>query len=293
MRALLKVTVFLALILGATYGYLFWNNNRPAPYPDRTELNRALEKSVDWLENNRTAVLKDTNPMLWRMLQQASELSGDARLVSLYGEYEELYLKRSPNSYWRPLFYPGSWVPVRFEDIASLPYYNWHFIYAITCDTELAQVPKISAQNDPAFCDAHPLRPACVTHQLMGIRLLQRSECGDPDQLEQTVAQLQRRIHQQLTWDPRVVDVYLQRVLMLTESGDRESVKPIWLQRLIDAQQEDGGWSPFEPLIPIGSGRHLGFSSRGFSLGKPRSTLHATAQGVLLLTILTSDSNTL
>jgi hypothetical protein len=88
---------------------------------------------------------------------------------------------------------------VKFEDIASFPYYNWHFIYAITCDRDLEQIPEITAQNEAGFCDRYPLRPACVTHQLMGIRLLQDRECGTAEVLADIVEQLQQRIHRQLT----------------------------------------------------------------------------------------------
>ena len=95
-----------------------------------------------------------------------------------------------------------------------------------------------------------------MTHQLVEIRLLQRSECGDPAQLDDTVLQLQQRITRQLLLDPRVVDAYMQRVLMLVESGAGALAKPIWIWKLVDAQQPDGGWSTFEPLLPLG-GRPL------------------------------------
>jgi hypothetical protein len=83
-----------------------------------------------------------------------------------------------------------------------------------------------------------------------------------------------------------VVDVYLQRVLMLAESGDARSIKPIWLQNVIEAQRPDGGWSGVDPLLPLGAGRYLGFDGRGFTLRRPVSDFHATAQGVLLFSIL-------
>jgi len=159
-------------------------------------------------------------------------------------------------------------------------------MYAITCDRELQQVPGIAAQNQPGFCDEHPLRPACVTHQLMGVRLLQDRGCGNPDELQDTLQQLQQRIHRQLTWDPRVVDVYLQRVLMLAESGAVGTIKPIWVQNIIEAQQPDGGWGGFDPWIPVGGGYYLGFGGRGFSPGQPQSDFHATTQNVLLFSIL-------
>ena len=188
------VVSFTVFLLALGYIYSVWKNNRPVAAPEQALLQATLENGVQWLEQNRDAILADTNPMLWRMIQQAAEVSGDPRLQNLFAAYDQRYLEKSRNNRWRPLFYPDSWVAVRFEDIASFPYYNKHFIYAFLCDKELGQVPEIAIQNDPGFCDRHPLRPACVTHQLMGVRLLQRSECGDPAQLDDTVQQLQRRI---------------------------------------------------------------------------------------------------
>jgi len=287
MRKLFRVTGFIIILLLLAYAYETWENNKSVEIPDQVQIQATLEKSIVWLEQNREKVLVDTNPALWNMVQRAAEVANDQRLKSLFAAYELRYLKDRRNI-WRPMFYPGTWVPVRFEDIANLPYYNLHFIYAILCDRELGDVSEIAAQNAPAFCDKHPLRPACATHQLMGIRFLQRSECGDAEQLDDTVHQLQQRIRKQLILDPRVVDVYMQRVLMLVESGASEMVKPVWIKSLVDAQRADGGWGPFEPLVPLMGGRYFSYGPKVFSIKQPRSTFHTTAQGVLLFSLLSS-----
>lgn len=286
MRFLLRGVLAVIALLALSAGYLIWNNNRSVTPPSQDQLNTTLEDGIRWLANHRQKILNDSNPMLWLMVQQAGDVSGDIRLKSLFADYKQRYLDKHPNNIWRPLFYPKSWVPVRFEEIANLPYYNWFFIYAYTCDRDLAKVPEIAAQNDPAFCNKHLIRPACVTHQMMGLLLLKRSQCGDQLQLDSSIETLQQRIRTQLTRDPRVVDVYMQRVLMLVESGAGDTVKPVWLQQLTDAQQPDGGWNAFMPLIPMGGGRSIG-TSRLLSIGAPRSNFHMTAQGVLLFALLT------
>ncbi len=286
MHFLLRGVTTVFTILALAMAYLIWNNNRTVSPTGKDQLNGSLENGIQWLKTHEQSILDTQNPMLWHLVQQAGDISGDPRLTSLFSDYEKRYLDNNPNNIWRPLFKPGTWVPIRFEDIASFPYYNWHFIYASTCDSDLEKVPEIAAQNTPSFCDRYPLRPACATHQMMGLLLLKRSHCGDPAQLENTIDALQQRIYRQLTWDPRVVDVYMQRVLMLVESGAGTKVKPVWLKHLLDAQQPDGGWSPFMPLVPVGGGRAIG-TSRLISIGKPESDFHMTAQGVLLLTLLT------
>ncbi len=286
MRVLLWGILAIAALLATSGGYSIWHNNRSVTPPDQEQMSTTLENSIRWLTDHRQKILDDHNSILWHMVQRAGDITGDARLKELFADYTRRYLENRPNNIWRPLFYPKSWVPVRFEDIAALPYYNLHFIYALTCDRDLAQIPEIAAQNDPAFCDGHPLRPACATHQMMGLLLLKRSQCGDQVVLENSIQTLQQRIHNQLTWDPRVVDVYLQRVLMLVESGAADTVKPVWLKQLADAQQPDGGWSPFMPVVPIGGGRSIGIN-RLPGIGSPRSSFHMTAQGVLLFALLT------
>ena len=284
---LLSVILFSLLAL---YGVLIWNNNRDVAPVGKAEIRRSLNAGIDWLQAHRQTILKDANPVLWRMLQESARVSRDARLQSLFKAYEAIYLERRRLGMWRPLFYDNAWSPPRYEEIRNFPYYNKHFLYALNCDRDLEQYPEISEQNDPDFCDRHLLRPACVTHQLMGIRMLQRKKCGDPKKLQQTVAVLQDRIVRQLFYDPRVVDVYLQRVLMLIESGAASRVKPVWLRRVIEAQSEAGGWSNFQPLLPLFGQQSLGFTQRGVGIRKRRDTFHATVQGVLTMSLL-SESN--
>ena len=288
MRVVLRVICGGIALLVISGSYFVWHNNRSVAPPTHRQLGVTLENGIQWLTSHRQNILRISNPMLWRMVQRAGTITNDPRLKMLFTDYAKRYLDMQPNNIWRPLFYPNSWLPIRFDDIADLPYYNLHFIYAYTCDPDLAKIPKIAAQNDPSFCDQHPLRPACVTHQMMGLLLLKRSQCGNQVVLGENIKALQQRIHTQLTWDPRVVDVYMQRVLMLVESGASDAVKPVWLQALIAAQQKDGGWSPFMPLIPVGGDRSIGVD-RLPGIRSPRSSFHTTAQGVLLFALLTQS----
>ena len=276
----------LVLLMLASYAGLLWHNNRSVAPASKAEIQQSLESGISWLFERKEKILKDANPMLWWMVQQSAVISSDARLQELFASYETTYLKNRGNNIWRPLFYKNAWSPIRYESIRDFPYYNKHFFYALNCDRDLEQYPEISAQNDAGFCNSHPLRPACVTHQLMGIRILQRKNCGDPAKLKNTVSILQNKIINQLYYDPRVVDVYLQRVLMLIETGAVDSVKPVWLHRVLAAQSEAGGWSNVEPLLPLPGGRALGFSQRGISVQKRRDSFHATAQGVMIMSLL-------
>lgn len=275
----------LLVSIGIYAGFL-WHNNRNVKPVTKVEIQQSLNAGISWLFDHKTEILKIPNPMLWWMVQQSAVVTGDPRLKELFSSYETAYLANDMNNVWRPLFYKNAWSPVRYESIRWFPYYNKHFLYALNCDKDLERHPDISAQNKADFCDAHPLRPACVTHQLMGIRMLQRKKCGDPSELANTVSILQARIISQLFYDPRVVDVYLQRVLMLIESGAGDKVKPVWLRQVLLAQSEAGGWSSFEPLLALPEGWRLGFSQRGISIQKRHDIFHTTAQGVMIMSLL-------
>ena len=174
------------------------------------------------------------------------------------------------------------------EFLFHLPDYNLYFIYGLTCDAGLAQLDIIQRQKNANFCpETHPISPACVTHQLMGLRFRQDKTCGDKAAMADQVKQLQTMIIKQLTWDPRLIDVYLQRVLMLVDTGAVQAVKHQWVKNILDAQSSDGGWGDFQSILALSDKRHIGFYSRGIKLGALKDTLHATAQGLLLMSLLT------
>ena len=291
MRRVFIVIGSVAVVLLLAYAHQLWENNKAADMPDQARLQLTLEKAIDWLDRNRASALAKVNPPLWRMVQQAAEITGDPRLRDLFDAYRRLHLEEHRNEVWRPLFYPGVRVSAHAEALAHLPYYDQQFIYASLCDQELGNRPEIRAQSDPSFCDQHLTSAACVTHQLMGIRLLQRSNCGDAEQLADTVRILQQRIRRQLILDPRVVKLYMQRVLMLVESGGGALVKPVWIKNLIDAQRADGGWNSFDPLVPLAGDRYFGYGSTFFAVARlSRSGFDMTAQGVLLFSLLTESN---
>ncbi|BCO32021.1 hypothetical protein TspCOW1_21240 [Thiohalobacter sp. COW1] len=284
-----SLLIFILILLVSplfTYAAWIWQHNRDVPPPAEAELQSALETGISWADVNAGQLLTTNNPMLWRMLQQSTRLTGDARLHALFDRYAQRYLGRDPDYLWRPLFQDGVWIPVTPASLEGLPYYNRHFIFSLTCDADLWALPDIQAQNRAGFCDGHRLRSACVTHQLMGLRLQQRKQCPQDPDLAATVSRLQARLVGQLTWDPRPVDVYLQRVLMLTESGAGGQVKPAWLRRLLRAQLPDGAWANTPMVLPLPGARDLVWTRNGIGPGRAVGSFHTTAQGIYVLSLL-------
>jgi hypothetical protein len=293
MRKLFFILPAFVLLIALFAIYQLWQNNRIVDAPSRSSISASLEKGIGWLVTNRKTILGQSNPMLWWFVKESADITRDERLEALFSEYKKRYLDPYPKNVWWLIFDNKSEVPIPISQLKGFPDYNLYFIYAASCSRELAKQEIIQRQNDPEFCSTYyPLSPACVTHQLMGVRFAQRSHCLDPQTLQTLTFVLQNKIINQLVWDPRVVDVYIQRLLMLAESGRLKEIKPVWLQRMLDAQLVDGGWGGFYPLFPISRTYSVGFTSHHLHLrnpGKLRSNFHTTAQGVFLLSLVKSE----
>lgn len=289
MRLIIKIAAtFLILGIGI-YGLLFYQNNRPASPVNKEEIAQSYEQGVAWLLAHHEEILRESNPILWWMLGESARMTGDVRVQKLYDEFRSNFDKYAQYSVWQAHFRPEQFRDAVFSESEYRPLveYQQYFLYGLTCSKQLAKEPLIQAQHNPNFCwrGTRIIRPACVTHQLMAYRMAQNIQCPIED-LDVKIAALQNTIEKQLRYDPRVVDVYVQRLLMLVDSGASDRVNSRWLGRVIKAQQPDGGWSDMQPLIPLGGGRFFGFDANGVTVKKPVGNFHATAQGVLLMTLL-------
>lgn len=290
----LVVRIVLGVLVAAIcfYGYLYYQNNRAAQPLSRDDISRNYEKGVAWLLDHHDEIRRDGNPMLWWMLRESARINGDARVKKLVDEFLVDFDRAAPYNVWQALFYPERFrnVPLAAAEYISLVDYQQHFLYGLTCSRQLEQKPLIQAQNRTNFCwrGKRIIRPACVTHQLMAFQMIQRNGCGI-EGIEEKMAASQKAIITQLEYDPRVVDVYVQRALMLANTGALDRIKPRWLERIMRAQLSDGGWSDMQPLIPIGGGRYLGFNATAVTIADPIANFHATAQGILLTTLLLNN----
>lgn len=264
------------------------HNNFGAREVSAKDIDASYVKGVRWLVENKQSIMQQHNPPLWWMLARAIDLTGDPQLTAIVAEYRRKNYQRYARSPWRYLIYDAHSTIDGFQILTSdLVDYNKHFIYGYSCNADMQNSDVIMRQNKADFCmKNYPISPACMTHQMMALRFMQRENCGDPAMVSETVEVLSDYIRYQLIVDFRVVDVYLQRVLMLVDSGNLEKINHRWIYRVANAQLADGGWSGFQPLIPLGSDKAIGFSQRIASIGTAKSSFHATAQGVLLMAML-------
>lgn len=277
----LSATLLVILLIGLGV----YNNNIDTAQPSRETLNSALDKATSWLHQNKSAIMANHNPALWWMLKEASLISDNEKLKTTYKNYKYSYLDLVPNNVWTPYFDEHYTPPLPdISFLIKLHDYQLFFIYALSCNTALKEDPIIQKQFDPDFCSNHFLHPRCVTHQQMAVRFLNKKQCGDHKDLANALLET---ITQEITYDFRVTDSYIQRALMLTDS-DRP-LKPVWISKILKAQMKDGGWADFYPIIELGNTR-IGTTSTRPSKAPKASDFHATAQAIWLIAMLLDDT---
>lgn len=292
MKKLFYIGTLLIAVLFLLTAWSVWQNNRDVKQPSQAEVQQHFDKSVDWLVSNYSKIEDIQNPILWWMIKQAGLESNDQRLKNIFSKYKKEHLDKMPANLSTPMF-DKFYRPVVPDiiSLASLRDYQIFFFYGLSCDADLGSEPVIQQQMEPGFCSLHYLRPRCITHQLMGLRFMQRHQCGYEDKVSQTIGELQQTIVSELTWDYRVGDAYIQRVLMLVDTGASNQVKPVWISNILKAQNADGSWDDLDPILPLGNGYVLAHTSTLPKIKKPKADFHATAQAIWLLSLLLEPEN--
>ena len=222
---------------------------------------------------------------------QAASNSDDDTLKNIFLRYKKNHLDGRPTNLSTPMFdrFYRPDVP-DINLLGQLHDYQLFFFYALSCDSDLGSEPVIQRQLLPDFCSLHYLHPRCITHQLMGLRFMQRYQCGHDDTVKSTIAALQQTVVTELTWDFRIGDAYIQRVLMLVDGGAYAETKPVWIRNVLQAQNDDGSWDDLHPVIYLGNGYYLGHTSMLPTIKRPSADFHATAQAIWLLSLLLNET---
>ncbi len=271
-------------------GWQIWQNNRDVASPSQAEIKQHFDRSVDWINSNYSNIEDIQNPILWWMIKQARLNSKNKTLINIFLKYQKEHLDKMPVNLSTPMF-DKLYHPVVPDIIwlSSLRDYQLFFVYALSCDTKLGREPVIQQQMAPKFCSLHYLHPRCITHQLMGLRFMQRYQCGHNNIVKQTISNLQKIVVSELTWDFRVGDAYIQRVLMLVDTGAYNRVKPVWVSNILKAQNNDGSWDDLDPILYLGHGYVYAYTSTMPKIKKQKASFHTTAQAMWLLSMLLSN----
>jgi hypothetical protein len=296
-RGLVVGVLGLLLVCVLAWAAVIQQANRSVEPPSMAERQRAYDQALAWVHRNEPALLAEGNAALWWMIQAAADVQNDDYLKDLVARaLVRGYPDPSHALPWKRMVQPKAEVVFGAVAIDALADYQRFFLHALTCHP----VALASGDTTRFFTDnqCRPLvgqlmpsgDPVCATHQLMGIAVAKRVRCELPPQLPELESQLMDDVATQLAWDPIVRDAYIQRVLTLAWLGQAQQVKPIWMRRVFEAQQPDGGWAwgwtmpewPYwmQPLV-------IRAAWREHVLKKPPqmpyvTDFHPTAQGLLL-----------
>jgi hypothetical protein len=289
-----------AILAMLTLVWGLWCGNRRAAPVSEADKAQAFQQAVGWFKAHESQVLQDGNAALWWMVQTAAERTHDPYLASLVRRSLDLFYPLGQEApAWKRMVDPRAVISDQVPPVADLAPYQRFFIHALTCRP--VQAPD--GDTSERFLTSNTCRPlisqvfrgdtVCSTHQLMGLQLIKRSGCETAHNTTALESALIADIQTQLKWDFVVKDAYIQRVLMLAWVGHTDALKPVWLQRVLAAQQPDGGWlgRPQFPELPLWLQPHA-VRRQLASLGvwhlqhdAAPVDFHASAQGLLLVAL--------
>ena len=300
LHALLALATALLVVSAAFIGGSWWLASRPADPVSAESIEHHRALAMQWLRRHEQDALADANVALWWMIQRAAQHSGDPYLHQLtqqaIAHHFDGPFAQEP---WRRMLEPRAEILAFARGLEKLVDYQRFFHHAMTCkalplangDTERFLRGDMCA---PMWREVFWRDPVCTTHQVFGQMLYQQTGCppvGRQDQLQQ---QLLDDVELQLTWDPVMRDPHIQRVLVLVMNSRAAHVKPIWLQRILAAQEADGGWRGYRriPELPEWMQPWVWRDQLGrwwpdrFPSDRRDFDFHASAQAILLLTLL-------
>jgi hypothetical protein len=294
-KLLITLIALAALLIASGLGIAQYFS-REQPPVSKAEAEASLRAAIGWMKAHEGDVLSDGNQALWSMVREAEGLTHDPDLARLFASYYERYYQRGRHNIWERWLTPSASPQFTPSELDGLAPYQLLFVYAMTCNASLGAQERVAEQLSPTYCSPALKRalsgePTCSTHQLMGLAMMLERSCGDASAIKQTVPRLQADIATQLRYDPRARDEYIQRVLMLHETGAAASIRPAWLRRVIQIQQPDGGWTGLRSIkLLFGDlAKSLGLPDTPLSNEEMESNFHATAQGLLLMSRVVAD----
>ena len=261
-------------------GPLFWNNvGGGASHAEfKKGLKRALQASRDWtlckdfasLEAQQARVSEFlSNPALLLMVADCSRMAGDKEL----GVLVDTFVAANQNNPWlRMLDSKSRFVAPPPEYSKRLLDYQRWFLWVMAPDRiQLARSERADLESPDGMGRGR------LTHQLFAW-VLYRNTYGRSPSLDARIRHLAERVAGEAFVDFRVTDQYLQRVAFLLYAGHPDLVRPRWVERVLAAQQNDGGWTwawyGWEPQV------------FHFRIPEEHSTAHPTAQGLWIVHML-------
>ena len=264
----------LVLVMLAVSALLLLNNNFSLQHVSRESLTPRLESATElgtnWLDANAVAITQ--NPALVYMVADMANMSGSRRLQHIV----DLYLSDPfvpPRFIWRRVVDEKAEVrpPTRAELDYDQEYQRWILYGSAPHLVQLTEAERADMFSPDKYIWGKR------THQLSAL-LLYRKRGTNTESVEPLINHLCGGIAFEADWDVRVTDLYLQRVAFLLLAGRPDLVKPRWVERILAAQEAEGGWKR--------SWHGWGPGLFALHFNDQRPTAHATVQGVWTLYML-------
>lgn len=208
------------------------NNNFSVGRTPKREFVERLERAIDLSREWLLVTGKEDNEYLLYMLRDAIRISHDEKLEQTYTAVK----RRRPGPWLRlvdpelPFVNPGA------EERKKLsPYHLWT-LHAISHRSF-----GLSESETAEMLSPDRARLGRATHQVLALVLL-KEYTGADAKVDGVIDAVCRRIATEAAIDFRVTDLYLQRIAFLLAAGHPELVKPRWVERMLAAQETDGGW---------------------------------------------------
>ena len=83
LKKLLYIALLLAALISIFFAWQVWKNNRDINPVPATDIEKHFNRSVQWLLDSYNTIENTQNPILWWMIKQAAETSGDKRLQTI------------------------------------------------------------------------------------------------------------------------------------------------------------------------------------------------------------------
>ena len=260
------VALVLALAaLAVAYRHLHCRQLTDQEFDER--LQTAIRRGTAWVGNRHDAFFgEEINVPIIHLLQQMNELHPTPQFGDMVQEVLDMPTRAS---FWKKLLDPSrrAWKYEILEHWGAQRLYQRWLIYTLD-----PPIVDLAPSDMRGLFDAERWQKRQLTHQLMALLILRRLY-DDPRVTDHLVRRLCSRIAAESFYDPRMLDMSYQRILVLLMADAPELVRRRWVERIIEQQCPDGGWNDC----------WWGLSSMVHDHDPRLSDAHATAQALYAL----------
>lgn len=275
-QRLRRLALVAALLMAAVVGWFIYDNNVSRSGASlsefQAELDEALASGMQWVERDQVYLSgSGANEALIYMIRHMHERHPNATFEEMLANYRRTH--RHSSQIYRRMIDPAAKIEgVDLEMIRRNSDYQRWIAYGLDPD----EAP-LTPEDEQSMLDPGDHHRGSLTHQIFALMHVREHGLTE-HQLDELIDTLCERIAFEACLDFRVTDLYLQRVAFLLAAERPDLVKRRWIERILAAQQPDGGF--------LNSWHGWGPGVASWRSNDTKPTAHATVQGVWILYLL-------